>query len=543
MYFKNICFFLLLLMVIAKPAQTKNCKNPKGKYRDTDCVDNEWQKCNKKGKWTPTGKACPIPPITLVEKAGPCLLVNIDCRSSTNINIITSTTTDSSHKCEQFCNDIIGCAFWTYEVKTNECFALTDCNRKKSNGFISGTPGCVPSEYKEVVKGDQISLVKDCFQEDKGFAGEPDSSINSSGAEHCAHQCLITPTCHCWSYDPITDQCHEYYKCPLVTDLVGRISGDRDCSSYREKFGFHESANTGQIFTIRNYFFNSGFDLSVRYTNSSCNGQADDVFSAAEFPNTEDCGPHVTVDALSVIGTPHFGCQATETFMFPDLYIKPATQASGFQGCAIDSKPFTPYATELLEIPSDNKFSIFVDRREAGASATVVWEKSLLCPSKTRDLIGSQLNRPITYFDYCGNYTISAETSFPISQAICTVQSDEYPIPDWTIVQEVNSQKCTITKSDGNFFIFVDSRRAIGTATVEWEECPTQNKFIKGNWINNPLPYYAFCGNYTISARTIYPNQANCTAVHSYEYPIPAWTIIQDVEARECTINKGNFGR
>ena len=221
--------------------------------------------------------------------------------------------------------------------------------------------------------------------------------------------------------------------------------------------------------------------------------------------------------------------------MFPDLYIKPVRQGSWFPGCAIDTKPFTPYATDLLEIPSDNKFSIFVDRRESGASATVVWENELLCPSQTRaGIIGSQLDRPITYFDYCGNYTISAETSFPIYQANCKV--------DWTIVQDVNSEKCTITKFDAKFSIFVDSFRAIATASVEWEECPTQNKFLKGNWHpNDPLQYYAYCGNYTISANTIYPTQANCTAVHSNEYPIPDWTIIQDFGARECTIDKGTI--
>ena len=57
------------------------------------------------------------------------------------------------HFLEQFCSGFVYCKYWTYEVNTNECFALTDCDGRVRNGFISGTPGCVPPEYKEVVKG------------------------------------------------------------------------------------------------------------------------------------------------------------------------------------------------------------------------------------------------------------------------------------------------------------------------------------------------------------------------------------------------------
>ena len=233
--------------------------------------------------------------------------------------------------------------------------------------------------------------------------------------------------------------------------------------------------------------------------------------------------------ASSILGTPHFGCEITTTFLFPDLYIKPIRQTSGFPGCAIDTEPFH-------EIPN-NKFFIFVDRRLAGASATVVWE-NLSCPAKTIGLVGSLPSHPITYFDYCGNYTISAETAFPIYQANCRVRSDEYPIPDWTIVQDVNSGKCTITKYEGRFSIFVDSKKTYGVASVAWEECPTQFILQKGNQGNKPIQYYASCGNYTISAGTISPVQAACNPVQSDEYPIPSWTIELDAKAKKCTIDK-----
>ena len=68
----------------------------KGKNGETSCVEGTLQKC-KKGRWTETGSPCPIPPISLVEKAGPCLLVNTDCRDSANV--ISSSTSSSSLRC------------------------------------------------------------------------------------------------------------------------------------------------------------------------------------------------------------------------------------------------------------------------------------------------------------------------------------------------------------------------------------------------------------------------------------------------------------
>ena len=189
-----------------------------------------------------------------------------------------------------------------------------------------------------------------------------------------------------------------------------------------------------------------GFNLDVTYSNSSCNGQGmvriDGAPNSAQFPNTEDCGPLVNVTASSYLGTPHYSCNTTQTFKFPNLFIKPSTSGLGFAGCDIDTEP-KPSINQLPQIPPENKFFIFVDRRQAAASATVVFGEPHLCSPQTVFIFGPLPNTPITYFDLCGRYTISAETSFPV-KANCTIGSDEYPIPNWRIHQHENNGTCTI---------------------------------------------------------------------------------------------------
>ena len=79
-------------------------------------------------------------------------------------------------------------------------------------------------------------MVKDCFQKDKGFAGEPDLSLNSEGPEHCAASCRFILTCHCWTYDPKTQICHKFYNVSTclesLSNCTGCISGDQDCANY-----------------------------------------------------------------------------------------------------------------------------------------------------------------------------------------------------------------------------------------------------------------------------------------------------------------------
>merc|ERR1712110_205440 len=225
-------------------------------------------------------------------------------------------------------------------------------------------------------------------------------SIDSSGAEHCANLCKITLTCHCWTYDPVTDQCHQYFNCPPIMDSPGRISGDRDCSSYRENFGLHESSESGSNFKVYNMIEDNGFYLTATYTNSSCNEQAkvniDQAHNFAQFPNTKDCGPYVIVTAQSYLGTPHFSCKITNTYFFHDLYIKPAfIGASGFAGCVIDTEPYSPIINHLPQIPNENKFFIMVDAIQAGAVAAVSWGNNL-CPTQIVEIFGSLPNTPIT---------------------------------------------------------------------------------------------------------------------------------------------------
>ena len=88
-------------------------------------------------------------------------------------------------------------------------------------------------------------------------------------------------------------------------------------------------------------FPDNEFYLSATYSNSSCNTDANIGKDPALFPNEEYCGPEVNLTAGSIIGDPHFGCQITTTYEFPNLYILP-NQTGLFEGCQIITTPEMP---------------------------------------------------------------------------------------------------------------------------------------------------------------------------------------------------------
>ena len=94
------------------------------------------------------------------------------------------------------------------------------------------------------------------------------------------------------------------------------------------------------------------FNVSATYTNSACDDQAEiqnKTFGEfAEFPDAEFCGPYVTVNASSVLGSRQFECSTTTMYKFPNLFIKPSyefiesmskvTSGPGlFPGCYFDT--------------------------------------------------------------------------------------------------------------------------------------------------------------------------------------------------------------
>ena len=237
--------------------------------------------------------------------------------------------------------------------------------------------------------------------------------------------------------------------------------------------------------------------------------------------------------AISELGTPHFGCSITTTFKFPDLNIYPQKTGSLFasKGCKISETIFNKPIHYIPE--KQNEFFTFVDSRDAIAHSSVVWENDD-CPPEDMTILGKGLNWPFAYFDYCGNYTITANSVYPAPQGNCSVKSDEYPIPNWNITK--TDTGCNIGKvAFLEFYIYVDSWTAMATATVSWEDaqCQTQTKWIKGSLPNYPFMYYDTCGQYTIRATS---KGANCV-YQTDEYPIPNLRIF-NFPSGVCLIQK-----
>jgi len=230
-----------------RPRRTRYCRDPNGKEGETICVDGVLARCTK-GRWRPTKEYCfsskTSAAVTLVEKASSCLQTNFDCQSSTNV--ISTANSVSTGDCDQYCkNTINGCNNWTFLRRESLCFALTDCNNGvRRNGFVSGTPGCVPEDTAEVEKDGQVLLAKDCLQQDTGCKKLTNHTIKVGSAHECAQICEINFFCRFFTYNPATKECNLFYsRCPETTTETGLISGDQDCASYRESFGADSSCS------------------------------------------------------------------------------------------------------------------------------------------------------------------------------------------------------------------------------------------------------------------------------------------------------------
>ena len=95
------------------------------------------------------------------------------------------------------------------------------------------------------------------------------------------------------------------------------------------------------------------FNVSATYTNSVCDDQAEITNTTfgefAEFPDDKFCGPYVTINASSVLGSRQFECSTTTMYKFPNVFIKPSyefleskpkvTSGPGlFPGCYFDTR-------------------------------------------------------------------------------------------------------------------------------------------------------------------------------------------------------------
>ena len=186
--------------------------------------------------------------------------------------------------------------------------------------------------------------------------------------------------------------------------------------------------------------------LSAKYSNSSCNKRVRFESSgkpAPQFPNEEYCGPKVTLGGSVQYGSAYTLCNITTTYKFPNLKLLETHPGgpSEFPGCKIvvDKKS----VDLILEKP--NEFFTFVDSFNAIAHSSVVWENDE-CPPQGLTIVSIRPISPFTYFNYCGKYTISADSVYPSPQGNCTVKSDEYPIPNWNITK--TDTGCIIRKVD-----------------------------------------------------------------------------------------------
>ena len=102
---------------------------------------------------------------------------------------------------------------------------------------------------------------------------------------------------------------------------------------------------------------------------------------------------------------------------------------------------------ECAAIPT-NEFSMLAYSSGGGsrADASVDWQNSEYCPSQDSGPIFESVGPVfIPYYDFCGSYTITAASLAPYPVKLCSVRSDEYPIPNWTISR--NEDNCTLEKS------------------------------------------------------------------------------------------------
>ena len=115
------------------------------------------------------------------------------------------------------------------------------------------------------------------------------------------------------------------------------------------------------------------FNVSATYTNSACDDQAEiqnkTFGDFAEFPDDEFCGPYVTMNASSMLGSRQFECSTTTMYKFPNLFIKPSyefkesmskvTSGPGlFPGCYFDTRSSDRSCPEVgVSCIDDNSFN------------------------------------------------------------------------------------------------------------------------------------------------------------------------------------------
>ena len=289
----------------------------------------------------------------------------------------------------------------------------------------------------------------------------------------------------------------------------------------------------------------SGINLSATYSNSSCNRRAQvdtsGLPSSAQFPNEENCGPRVTVTATLDNETNDYSCYVTSRFDllksggFPNLLVIPIRLGSNHLGCILTVSKGKEFSNQILPLPAT---TIYVDSREAIAAGSIVWQNDD-CPTQHFFIKGSEIIQPLTYYDYCGNFTINAQSFYPLPQANCTVESNKYPtpyyktrIPNWRISK--TRYGCTIGNVDFlEFYVFVGAWKKSASVFVDWKNCPSQTLHV---WGNSPYPpsfqYGPYCDDYIVIA-TI--DGLTCSWGSS-RYPIP--NLKADTSNGTCTIDK-----
>lgn len=81
----------------------------------------------------------------------------------------------------------------------------------------------------------------------------------------------------------------------------------------------------GTHFKVTNEIY-AEFEVTVSYSNSDCTKYTKKIgkHGSAEFPDPEECGPRVTVDAKSLGVQPPYHCTITSEIPAPDFVIKPS---------------------------------------------------------------------------------------------------------------------------------------------------------------------------------------------------------------------------
>ena len=194
-----------------------------------------------------------------------------------------------------------------------------------------------------------------------------------------------------------------------------------------------------------------------------------------------------------------------------------------------------PFSNQNLQLPTT---TIYVDSWDAFAAGSIFWQNED-CPTQQFFIKGSEIIQPLPYYDYCGNFTITAQSLSPLPQADCAVESNEYPtpyyntrIPNWKISK--TRYGCTIGNVDFlEFYVFVEGWKKSASVFVDWKNCPSQTVRV---WGNSPFPpsfqYGPYCDDYIVIA-TI--DGITCSWGSS-RYPIP--NLKANSYNGTCTIEK-----